>query len=154
MQGTGFLRTQAPLAADAVLLLEIAMGAGLLAGAWLARAKRFRQHAWCQSIIVLLNLAIIGITMAPSFRAQVLPRIPAKLSRPYVALATAHATLGTITELAALYILLAAGTRLLPERLRITRYKLWMRTVLGLWWLVLLLGFATYLRWYAPNFFH
>lgn len=154
MQGTGFLRTQAPLAADAVLLLEIAMGAGLLAGAWLARAKRFRQHAWCQSIIVLLNLAIIGITMAPSFRAQVLPRIPAKLSRPYFALATAHATLGTITELAALYILLAAGTRLLPERLRITRYKLWMRTVLGLWWLVLLLGFATYLRWYAPNFFH
>lgn len=154
MQGTGFLRTQAPLAADAVLLLEIAMGAGLLAGAWLARAKRFRQHAWCQSIIVLLNLAIIGITMAPSFRAQVLPRIPAKLSRPYFALATAHATLGTITELAALYILLATGTRLLPERLRITRYKLWMRTVLGLWWLVLLLGFATYLRWYAPNFFH
>lgn len=154
MQGTGFLRTQAPLAADVVLLLEIAMGAGLLAGAWLARAKRFGQHAWCQSIIVLLNLAIIGITMASSFRAQVLPRIPAKLSRPYFALATAHATLGTITELAALYILLAAGTRLLPERLRITRYKLWMRTVLGLWWLVLLLGFATYLRWYAPNFFH
>lgn len=148
-----FLRTQAPLAADVVLLLEIAMGVGLLAGAWLARAKRFRQHAWCQSIIVLLNLAIIGLTMAPSFRGQVLPRVPAKLSRSYYALATAHATLGSITELAALYILLAAGTRHLPESLRLTRFKPWMRTVLALWWLVLFLGFATYARWYVPNLF-
>lgn len=148
----GFLGTQASLTADAVLLLEITMGAGLLAGVWLARTKRFRQHAWCQSIIVLLNLVIIGLTMAPSFRTQVLPRIPAKLSRPYFALATAHAALGSLTEFAALYIVLSAGTRLLPDRLRITRYKPWMRTVLTLWWLVLFLGFATYARWYVPNF--
>lgn len=149
----GLLRTQAPLAADVVLLLEITMGAGLLAGAWLARAKHFRQHAWCQSCVVILNLTVIVVTMAPSFRRQVLPRIPAKLAKPYFALATTHATLGGITELAALYVLLAAGTRLLPERLRLTRYKLWMRTVLGLWWLMLFLGFATYARWYVPNLF-
>ena len=148
----GFLGTQAPLAADVVLLLEIAMGASLLAGAWLARTKRYRQHGWCQSIIVLCNLAVIGVTMAPSFRSLVLPRIPAKLSKPYFALATAHGVLGGVTEFAALYILLAAGTRLLPEKLRLVRYKLWMRTVLALWWLVLLLGFATYARWYVPNF--
>ena len=129
------------------------MGAALLVGAWLARAKRYRQHAWCQSAIVILNLAVIAATMAPSFRTQVLPRIPAKLSRPYFAWATAHAALGSFTELAALYILLAAGTRLLPESMRITRYKLWMRTVLALWWLVLLLGFATYARWYVPPSF-
>jgi uncharacterized membrane protein YozB (DUF420 family) len=103
-------------------------------------------------MIVLLNLAVIGLTMAPSFRVRVLPRIPAKLSKPYFALATAHGALGTVTELAALYILLAAGTHLLPEKLRLTRYKLWMRTVLVLWWLTLLLGFLTYARWYAPNF--
>ena len=149
----GFLGTQAPLSVDIVLLLEIAMGAGLVAGAWLARVKRFQQHAWCQSIIVLLNLAIIGLTMAPSLRAQVLPRIPAKLSMTYFALATAHAALGSITEVAALYVLLGVGTRLLPERLRITRYKPWMRTVLALWWAVLLLGFATYARWYIPTLF-
>lgn len=148
----GFLGTAAPLAADIVLLLEVAMGAGLVLGAWFARAKRFRQHGWCQSVIVLLNLVIIGLTMVPSFRGQVLPRIPAKLSKPYFALATAHAALGSVTELAALYIVLAAGTRLLPERLRISRYKPWMRTVLVLWWLVLFLGFATYGRWYVPNF--
>jgi len=31
-----------------------------------------------------------------------------------------------------LYILLAAGTSVLPETFRITKYKLWMRTVLAL----------------------
>ena len=149
----GFLGTQAPPAADIVLLLEMAMGAGLFVGAWLARAKRYRQHAWCQSVIVLLNLAVIGLTMAPSFRVQVLPRIPAKLSRPYFALATAHAALGSTTEVAALYIVLAAGTRLLPERLRISRYKPWMRAVFVLWWAALFLGFAIYARWYVPNLF-
>jgi uncharacterized membrane protein YozB (DUF420 family) len=149
----GLLGTAAPPTANAVLLLETAMGVGLVFGAWLARTKRFRQHAWCQSAIVLLNLAVIVVAMIPSLRSQVLPRIPAKLRKPYYALATMHAGLGTVAELAALYILVAAGTRLLPEKLRITRYKAWMRSVLLLWWLVVLLGFATYLRWYVPDVF-
>jgi len=149
----GFLGTAAPLAADIVLLLEIAMGLGLLAGAWLARTRRFGAHAWCQSAIVLCNLAVIALVMTPSFHDQVLPRIPAKLGKAYVALATAHGALGSIAELLALYILLAAGTRLLPEKFRITRYKTWMRSALALWWLVLLLGFATYARWYVPKLF-
>ena len=146
----GFLGTAAPLAADLVLLLEIGMGVGLLAGAWLARTGRFRLHAWCQSIIVILNFSIIAVVMIPSFRLQVVSRIPLKLGKANVALATTHAALGSVAELAALYLLLAAGTRLLPERLRITRYKAWMRSVLVLWWLVLLIGVVTYVRWYVP----
>jgi len=74
-----------------MLLLEIAMGVGLLTGAWLARARRFRQHAWCQSVIVLLNLAVIGLMMIPSFRVHVFPRIPGRLGKAYYALATTHA---------------------------------------------------------------
>ena len=104
-------------------------------------------------MIVLLNLAVVAMLMIPSFRAQVLPRIPAKLGKPYFALATIHATLGTVTELAGLYILLSVGTSVLPERLRINKYKLWMRSVLVLWWFVLLLGVATYTRWYIPHLF-
>ena len=141
----------APLYANVILLLEIVMGVGLLIGALLARRRRFRAHAWCQSTIVLVNLAVIALVMAPSFRAHVIPRIPRKLGRPYYALATAHAALGTITEIAGLYILLAAGTSVLPERLRITKYNLWMRTLLVLWWVVLLSGVATYSRWYLPH---
>jgi len=149
----GFLGTAAPGYADLVLLLEIAMGVGLLIGAVLARLRHFRSHAWCQSVIVLLNLGVIVFTMIPSFRVHVSPKIPVKLGRAYYSLATAHAAMGTITEIAGLYILLAAGTTVLPEKFRITKYKAWMRTVLGLWWLVLLLGFATYGRWYVPHLF-
>jgi uncharacterized membrane protein YozB (DUF420 family) len=148
-----FFETAAPRSADLVLILEIAMGIGLLVGARLARKGRFRQHAWCQSAIVLLNLAAVAVMMIPSFRVHVLPRIPAKLGKAYYALATTHAALGTVTELAGLYILLSAGTSVLPGKLRITKYKVWMRTVLVLWWVVLLLGMATYTRWYVPHLF-
>jgi uncharacterized membrane protein YozB (DUF420 family) len=148
-----FLETAAPRGANLVLALEIAMGIGLLLGARLARKGRFRQHAWCQSIIVLLNVAVIAVMMIPSFRVHVFPRIPAKLGKAYYALATAHAALGGVTEIAGLYILLSAGTSVLPDKLRITKYKVWMRSVLVLWWVVLILGMATYTRWYVPHLF-
>ena len=148
-----FLETAAPRAANLVLALEIAMGMGLLAGARLARKGRFRQHAWCQSAIVLLNLAVVALTMIPSFLVHVLPKVPAKLGKAYYALATTHAAIGTVTELAGLYILLSAGTSVLPEKCRITKYKVWMRAVLALWWVVLLLGLATYTRWYVSHLF-
>jgi uncharacterized membrane protein YozB (DUF420 family) len=148
-----FLETAAPRGANVVLALEIVMGIGLLLGAWLARKRRFRQHSWCQSTIVLLNLAVVAVMMIPSFRVHVLPRIPTKLGKAYYALATMHGALGTITELAGLYILMSAGTSVLPEKLRITKYKVWMRSVLALWWVVLLLGMATYTRWYVPHLF-
>ena len=141
----------APLYANLILLLEIAMGVGLLMGALLARMRRFRAHAWCQSAIVLVNLVVIVLVMIPSFRVHVSPKIPLKLGKPYYALATAHAALGTITEIAGLYILLSAGTSVLPEKFRITKYKLWMRTALVLWWVVVLSGLATYVRWYVPH---
>jgi len=67
VQEAGFLGTAAPRAADIVLLLEIAMGAGLFAGALFARARWYRLHAACQSVIVLLNLVLIALTMFPHF---------------------------------------------------------------------------------------
>jgi uncharacterized membrane protein YozB (DUF420 family) len=144
------IETAAPRAADLVLALEIVMGLGLLVGAHLARQRRFRQHACCQSIIVLLNLVVVAVMMVPSFRVHVFPRIPAKLGKTYYGLATTHAAFGTLTEIAGLYILVSAGTNILSEKFRITKYKFWMRTVLALWWFVILLGMATYARWYVP----
>jgi uncharacterized membrane protein YozB (DUF420 family) len=149
----GFLGTEAPRYADLVLVLEIGMGLALIIGAVLARRRKFRVHAWCQSAIVLLNLAIVVLLMIPSFHDHVSGNVPAKLGKAYYALPTAHAALGGVTEIAGLYILLAAGTNIVPEQFRLTKYKLWMRTVLVLWWLVLPLGLATYVRWYVPGLF-
>ena len=103
MLSEGFLGTAAPRVADLVLLLEISMGVAVLIGAWLARKKRFQLHAWCQSVVVLLNLVVIAVMMMRSFHIHVLPRFPAKLGRAYYSLATVHAGLEGATEIAGLY---------------------------------------------------
>jgi uncharacterized membrane protein YozB (DUF420 family) len=148
MPRQGFLGTGAPLSADVTLAIEIAMGVTLVLGMLLARRQRYRAHAWCQSAVVALNLIVIAQLMVPSFRSQVAPKIPARLARSYYTVATGHAMMGCIAELLGLYIILAAGTKILPESLRFVRYKLWMRIALVIWWIALLLGLTTYARWY------
>lgn len=145
----GFLRTAAPFKTDLILTIELGMGAALLVGMVLARRGKYRAHAWCQSAVVLLNLVLIAVIMVPSFSHQVASEIPSSLGDSYYALAVAHGALGTVAELFGLYILLVTGTNILPKQFRFTRYKPWMRTALALWWLVLLLGVVTYVRWYV-----
>lgn len=145
----GFLRTAAPFKTDLILTIELVMGAALLVGMILARRGKYRAHAWCQSAVVLLNLVLIAVIMVPSFSQQVASEILGSLGDSYYALAVAHGALGTVAELFGLYILLVTGTNILPKQFRFTRYKPWMRTALALWWLVLLLGVVTYVRWYV-----
>ena len=79
-------------------------------------------------------------------------------SRPSLArgevTATAHGVLGALAEILGLYILLVAGTNVLPVSWRIERWKLWMRVELVRWWVVLLMGFGTYYLWYAAPSLH
>jgi uncharacterized membrane protein YozB (DUF420 family) len=90
--------------------------------------------------------------MWPSFDVRVLPRLSRHLGRRYYAVAIAHGALGTLAEALGLYILLVAGTNILPLSWRFQRFKLWMRIELALWWMVLLLGIGTYYTWYlAPR---
>ena len=144
----GFLGTGATFWADLNLVLQIAMGVALLGGMVLARRQQFRAHMLCQSSVILLNLVLIFLIMLPSFRRQVAPRIPAGLHEVYYAVAALHAGLGALAELLGLYIVLRAATNLVPARLRFQNYKAWMRTALGLWWGVVLLGLGTYALWY------
>jgi uncharacterized membrane protein YozB (DUF420 family) len=135
------LDANAALAARLNLILQIAMAGLLVFGAFLARRGRYRAHGLCQSAVMLLNLVAIALVMAPSFRPSLAHRASA--------IATIHGSLGILAELLGLYIVLAAGTNLLPGRLRFKRWKLWMRIELALWWLVLLLGVGTYWLWYG-----
>jgi uncharacterized membrane protein YozB (DUF420 family) len=88
--------------------------------------------------------------MWPSFYGQVLPVLPNHLSDGYYGAATVHGALGAIAELFGLYILLVAGTDIVPPRLCIRGWKLWMRVELALWWVVIVTGVLTYYVWYAP----
>jgi uncharacterized membrane protein YozB (DUF420 family) len=147
----GFLGTGARFAADLNLIAQLVMGAALIAGGFLAKRKRYRAHGVCQTTVLLLNLFIIGRVMWPSFQ-QVRPTLPKVVHRLYYAAATIHAGLGITAELLGLYIVIAAGTNVLPQWLRFKHWKRWMRTELVLWWIVLLAGVGTYYAWYVSPF--
>lgn len=144
-----FLGIEAPAAANANLAAQLLMGAALVAGMLLARRKLFRAHAACQSAVVLLNLIPIAFYMLPVFRRGVAPGLARGFGDPFYAVSSAHAALGVLAELLGLYIILRAGTNLLPEALRFKNYKKWMRAELALWWLVVALGVGTYFVWYG-----
>jgi hypothetical protein len=63
-----------------------------------------------------------------------------------------HAALGTTAELLGLYIVLVAGTNVLPMWLRFTNWKVWMRTEFVLWFGVIISGMGTYYAWYIAPF--
>jgi uncharacterized membrane protein YozB (DUF420 family) len=145
----GFLGTHAGFRSDLNLAIQIAMGVALISGALLARAKRFVAHGICQTAVLFLNLVMICFSMWPSFHSHVLPRIPKRLGKRFYAVATIHGVLGVLAEILGLYIVLVAGTRILPETWRFKQWKLWMRIELALWWIVLLMGVMTYRVWFV-----
>jgi hypothetical protein len=148
----GFLATWAGFSADLNLLIQIAMGLALLGGAFLARAKRYTAHGICQTAVLILNIPMIALVMWPSLHTRVLPRVASHAWKRTYLIATVHGLLGAAAELLGLYILLVAGTEILPKSWRFRRWKLWMRVELILWWIVLLSGFGTYYIWYeAPR---
>ena len=105
-----------------------------------------------QTTVLVLNLWMIALAMWPSFREQVVPHIPRALGSGYFAIATVHMLLGTSAELLGIYIVLAAGTKLIPPPLRFTHWRRWMRIELALWLLALTWGIGTYYEWYVAPF--
>jgi len=145
----GFLGTGATLGADVNLLVQFTMALALGGGVWLARRKHYFAHGCVQATVVTVNLFFIVWVMLPSFSKQLAPQIPAGLSDRYYLVAFAHAVAGSLAELLGTYVVLAAGTKIIPKALRFKRYKPWMRTTLVVWWLAAGLGFATYAMWYV-----
>ena len=133
-------------AADINLALQIFLLAGLLVGFYLARRKRFEQHANVQTMIVLINLLLILFFMIPSFANYV---VAGRTTTGQVAqLMMVHGGLGIIVEIVALYLVLRMRTSLVPRRLRICNFKLAMRITLALWSVLVLLGFWIYAERY------
>jgi len=148
----GFLGTGATFGADLNLVIQLIMGAALIAGAFLAKQKRYRAHGICQTTVLLLNLLMIGLVMGPSLQQQVKPVLSKVLHKWYYEAAAIHAVLGITAEVLGLYIVTVAGTDLLPQWLRFKNWKWWMRTELAVWTIVLLSGVGTYCAWYVAPF--
>ena len=111
----GFLGTGATFGADLNLVVQLFMGVALAIGAILAKQRRYRAHGICQTTVLLLNLLMIGFVMWPSFQQQVKPALSKVLYKWYYEAATIHAVLGITAELLGLYIVLVAGTNVLPQ---------------------------------------
>jgi uncharacterized membrane protein YozB (DUF420 family) len=148
----GFLGTGAPFGADLNLAAQLSMGIALIVGALLAKHKCYRAHGICQTTVLLLNLVMIALVMWPSFQQQVKPAMSKVLHKWYYGVATIHAALGIAAELLGLYIVIVAGTEVLPQWLRFKHWKLWMRMELVLWAIVLGSGLGTYCAWYLAPF--
>ena len=148
----GFLGMGATFEADVNLVVQLVMGAALIAGAFLAKQKRYKAHGICQTAVLLLNLLMIGLVMWPAFRQHVKPTIRRVIHKSYYAAPMVHAALGISAELLGLYIVLVAGTNVLPTWLRFKNWKRWMRTEFVLWLLVVISGIGTYYAWYIAPF--
>jgi plastocyanin len=135
--------------AGIILLAELGMAAALTVGMFLARAGKYRAHGRMQSTVLLLNLVVIGSVMAPSFRRQVFAHLSSGGRDAYYTVPIIHAAFGTVVELLGLYVLLVAGTNVVPMSLRFRNYKVWMRTTLTLWWAVVAFGAGVYYVWYV-----
>src|ERR1700689_2531745 len=95
----GFLGTGATFGADLNLVVQLIMGVALVAGALLAKQRRFKAHGICQTTVLLLNLLMIGLVMWPSFQQQVRPALSKVLHKWYYEVAAIHAVLGITAEL-------------------------------------------------------
>ena len=143
--------TYASVTSDVVAIFEIGIAVLLLAGMFLVRRGHVRLHKYIQSSMVLVNVPVVLAWMVPQYLVYVLPGVPGELNQPYYLFPTIAVFAGGLAEALGIYILLVAGTNLIPEKYRFRRYKLWMRTELGLWWTVVAVGLLTYYFWYAPG---
>src|SRR5207302_2798299 len=148
----GFLGTSATFGADLNLVVQLIMATALVAGTHLAKQKRYRAHGICQTTVLLLNLLMIGLVMWPSFRRQVSPKFPRVFHKAYYAVPVLHTALGMTAELLGLYIVLVAGTNILPVGLCFRNWKRWMRAEFVLWLIVVISGMGTYYAWYIAPF--
>jgi hypothetical protein len=142
--GEGFLGQGAPRGADLNLLVQIGVGVLLLVGMGLARRGRYGAHGICQSTGFVVAVAMTALWMIPAFHAIHADALGRGVVNRVTVAVAAHVAVGTSALLVGAWIVLVAGTPLVPGRFRFTNYKRWMRTLLTLWWLAIVLGLAAY----------
>jgi plastocyanin/uncharacterized membrane protein YozB (DUF420 family) len=128
-------------AADINLAAQIILLVGLWIGFFLARKGRIPYHKNVQTTMVLANLVFIAFAMATSFYSYV---IKGGTGDSVARWMIVHGVLGTIAEISGLYLIVRMRTKWLPKRWRVNNFKLMMRSTLGLWTILVVLGVIVY----------
>jgi uncharacterized membrane protein YozB (DUF420 family) len=140
----GFLGTKATVRADLTLVLILTTALLFNIGFYLARQKNFKAHRWVQTGAVVLNSAVVLISMVTSFIIHILPGIPARLGQGDYAVTSMHAIIGTIGLIFGIFVALR-GNGLVPKILQFSNYKLFMRWAYALYMLSTLGGVVIYI---------
>ena len=148
MLADGFLGRPSTFGADLNLLIQTGLGLLLLVGFLLVRRSKYAMHGVCQSVALVGVIVMTTIWMLPAYHNNYGPVI-FKLGNRVNMAAAAHVVAGSVALLLGIYVVLVAGTPLVPKALRFSNYKAWMRTLITVWWLALLLGVLTY--WFATS---
>src|SRR5690349_22188242 len=135
-----------PLIADANLILEVFLVAGVSYGFVLARRGNIDAHQVNQTTWVALNLGLIALVMTGSMQDVRIAKT-ADLADWRIAVTWLHAAAGTLTAAAGLWIVLQMND-VLPRSLHVPFWRILMRAALAGYWLTALLGFLTYYFWY------
>jgi len=136
-----------PLIADANLVLEVFLVAGVSYGFLLARSGRIDAHQVNQTTWVVLNLGLIVLVMAGSMQDVAIAKA-SDLANWRTGITWLHAAVGTLTAASGLWIVLQMNN-VLPASLHVGWWKNLMRATLAGYWLTGLLGFLTYYLWYV-----
>lgn len=137
----GFLSTGGNLLVDLTLIVEILFYVLLCLGVTAQLRKMYKWHDRFQIPVVVLNLFFIGLVMVPTFVAIVgsgIGQMPG--------LVLAHVVFGTLAEGLAIYCLLA-GLKILPRKIGLLRYFMWITFVL--WTITIILGIGLYISFYT-----
>jgi hypothetical protein len=135
-----------PLIADANLVLEILVVAGVTYGFVLARRGNIDAHQLNQTTWVAINLGLVALVMAGSMRDVKIAK-PGDLADWRIGVTWLHALVGVLTAAAGLWIVLQMNN-VLPARLHVAAWRILMRAALAGYWLTGVLGLATYYFWY------
>jgi len=146
LEGTRGFFGPGPLIADANLILEVFLVAGVSYGFALARRGNINAHQINQTTWVALNLGLIVLVMAGSMQDVRIAKT-ADLADFRIGVTWLHAAAGTLTACAGLWIVLQMNG-VLPAALHVRAWKALMRAVLAGYWLTALLGLLTYYFWY------
>jgi uncharacterized membrane protein YozB (DUF420 family) len=136
------------LPATASLVVSVVAAALFTVGWRLAVRKDLPAHRWVQTVAACLNAALVFAWMIRAFVLYVAPELPARLGQTSYAVTTAHAVVGAIGLLLGLYVVLSAN-RVLPQRLRFSNYKAFMRSSYALYMLATLAGVVLYVVVYV-----
>jgi uncharacterized membrane protein YozB (DUF420 family) len=148
LNASGFLGTNATLLSDLSLVVGILVGLILTLGAIMAVRKQFGLHRALQTVGVTLNILQVLLVMVGRFAEAAVPGIPDRLSEAFYQVAAIHALVGLLAFALGTFVMLR-GNNLVPQGLRFSNYKLYMRSAYGLYMVVTVLGILTYYSWYV-----